>query len=160
MGYTTEFTGRLNFKEHIDAETKKLIDGLENTRRMKRNVGPEYGIEGEFYISGTGFHGDNREPNIIDYNEPPSTQPSLWLKWRITEDCKGIEWDGREKFKGYIEWLSYLRDKILVPRGIRFAYGQIFWQGENPDDVGVISSSDYDDRIHVRHLEATCKCVL
>jgi hypothetical protein len=78
MGYTTDFSGEFKLNKPLDPETERLMDGLNTTRRMKRNVDESiYGIEGEFYF-GSGSFGQDREENIIDYNSPPRTQPGLW----------------------------------------------------------------------------------
>ena len=104
---------------------------------MARSVGPEYGIEGEFYVDGTGWAGQDSDKNVINYNRPPSTQPGLWCQWIPTDDGCELVWDGGEKFYNYVEWLDYLIDKILAPRGYT-PNGECQWFGEERDDVGVI----------------------
>jgi len=91
MGYTTEFYGRLRLNKPVNDETKWILDNLNQTRRMKRNAGPEFGVEGEFYF---GIDG-----NVIDRNNPPNTQPGLWCQWCLTEDRQSIVWDGGESMK-------------------------------------------------------------
>ena len=137
MGYTTEFKGQFNLNKQLDPETKDFLTRLAHTRRMKRNVDPKYGVEGEFYAENMENFGQNDNSNIIDINRPPSTQPGLWLQWIPTENGLHIVWDGGEKFYHYIEWLQYLVDKILEPRGYRLS-GKVQWQGESIDDFGVI----------------------
>ena len=137
MGYTTEFQGQFNLDKPLDDEAHKLLVGLASTRRMKRDVGPEFGVDGEFYIAGNGFMGQDREPNVVDNNQPPSTQPSLWLQWVPTDDRLHIEWDGGEKFYAYVDWLRYLIAKILAPKGYVLS-GRVKWRGEDFDDLGVI----------------------
>ncbi len=39
-------------------------------------------------------------------------------------------WNGAEKFYNYVEWLQYLIDKILAPRGYTLN-GECQWFGEN-----------------------------
>lgn len=137
MGYSTDFEGKLKFNKQLSVDDLNFLKKLANTRRMKRNVGPEYGIDGEFYVDGGGMMGQDREDNIVDYNEPPQTQPSLWLDWEPTEDGWYLEWNGTEKFYSYIEWLEYLIEKILKPKGYSLD-GEITWQGEEPSDIGKI----------------------
>lgn len=141
MGYTTYFEGRLKFDRPVEDETFKLVNGLANTRRMKRKVDPKYGVDGEFYIDGEGFMGQGSEDNIVDHNTPPETQPSLWLQWNINDDHEHLEWDGSEKFYSYIEWLEYLIEKIFDPKGYKLN-GEIEWTGEDPDDRGMIKVVD------------------
>lgn len=139
MGYTTEFEGRFTTDRPLDDNTLELLVGLNNTRRMKRRVGPEYGVEGEFYIEGAGFAGQTPDKTIIDYNSPPSTQPSLWCQWQINEEDKQtIAWDGGEKFYNYVEWIQYIVQRILSPRGYSLS-GAVTWQGEDRSDIGKIT---------------------
>lgn len=136
MGYTTDFSGSFNVSPALSTKHKDFFTKLATTRRMKRNVGPEYGVEGEFYIEGKGAYGQDRENNIIDYNCPPKTQPSLWCHWIPTEDGTAFEWDGGEKFYNYIEWLEYIVT-FLAPLGY-VVNGEVEWQGEDSDDRGLI----------------------
>lgn len=129
MGYTTDFTGRFDLNKVLDAETLALLKGLNETRRMKRNI-DGYGIEGEFYFK-------DEVTGVVDHNRPPRSQPGLWCGWMPTSDAKGIEWDGGEKFYEYVEWLQYLVDKVLAPNGYKLT-GVVAWRGENSDDLGAI----------------------
>ena len=143
MGYSTDFDGRLNINKPVDAETEKVLVGLNTTRRIKRNVDEAlYGVEGEFYFEGKGCFGQDEEENVIDYNCPPRTQPNLWCAWCLAGDNQGIVWDGGEKFYDYVEWLQYIRDSILTPRGYTLESGNIEWQGEEMGDRGLITAKD------------------
>jgi len=146
MGYTTDFWGEFDIDKPLDDETYELLIGLNETRRVARDVGPEFGTEGEFYVKGTGFKGQGEDSSIIDNNKPPSTQPGLWCQWRPTEDRTYIEWDGDEKFYQYEEWLEYLIEKILKPRGYSLT-GRISWQGEETDDMGTLDVLDNEIRV-------------
>lgn len=141
MGYTTDFEGQFDIDKPLDDETYDFLVKLNNTRRMARRLGPEYGVEGEFYVDGGGDFGQGPESSIIDYNKPPRTQPGLWCKWIPTEDRKGIEWDGAEKFYDYVEWLEYIIASILKPRGY-IVNGEVTWQGEANSDMGKIVVKD------------------
>jgi len=144
MGYTTDFEGQFDINKAVDIKTFNLINGLANTRRMKRAGLPEkYGVDGEFYFEPEDFKdcGQSDKPKlgtIVDDNTPPSTQPSLWLQWIITDDYKHIQWDGNEKFYCYVEWLEYIINKILKPRGY-VVNGIVRWRGEEFDDIGTIT---------------------
>jgi len=137
MGYTTDFEGSFNITPVLSQKDNEFLTKFSETRRMARNVGPEYGIEGEFYVDGTGWAGQDSDKNVINYNRPPSTQPGLWCQWIPTDDGSELVWNGGEKFYNYVEWLDYLIDKILAPRGYTLN-GECQWFGENRDDVGTI----------------------
>ena len=137
MGYTTDFEGSFNITPVLSQKDNEFLTKFSETRRMARNVGPEYGIEGEFYVDGTGWAGQDSDKNVINYNRPPSTQPGLWCQWIPTDDASELVWNGGEKFYNYVEWLQYLIDKILAPRGYTLN-GECQWFGENRDDVGTI----------------------
>jgi len=142
MGYSTDFTGKFKVDKPVDEETAKLLKGLASTRRMKRNLSG-YGVEGEFFVGNTENFGQNKTPDVVDYNSPPSTQPSLWCQWLLQEDNQTIEWNGAEKFYMYIEWIKYLIDKILKPRGY-FVNGEVYWFGEDREDLGKIIIKNND----------------
>lgn len=137
MGYTTDFNGRFKLNRKLKKADQTFLAKLSETRRMKRNVGPEFGVEGEFYVDGKGFAGQDEDSTILNYNEPPETQPGLWCQWIPSKDGKFIEWDGGEKFYDYVKWLKYLIEKILAPRGY-ILNGEVEWQGEDNRDVGKI----------------------
>lgn len=142
MGYTTDFYGRLKFNKQLSIDDKTFLEKLARTRRVARNVDPEYGVEGEFYVDAEGNFGqDFGSDNIIDYNRPPRTQPSLWLQWVPTEDGWYLEWDGSEKFYNYVEWLEYLIDRVLGPKGY-ILNGELEWEGEESGDLGKIIVTD------------------
>ena len=141
MGYTTDFSGRFELDKPLAPKMKKFLTLLNETRRMKRNVDEAFGIEGEFFVFGTGNYGQDQDNSIVDYNQQPSTQPSLWCQWVPNEDGTAIEWDGGEKFYAYSEWLFYLINKILAPNGYTLN-GTVIWQGEETGDVGKIHVVD------------------
>lgn len=145
MGYTTDFTGSFKVDREVDDSTLELLLGLASTRRMARNVGPEFGIEGEFYVK-------DDPVGVMSYNEPPVTQPGLWCQWLISEDDRRtIAWDGGEKFYHYVGWIEYLIAKVLAPRGYKLS-GDVYWLGEDLSDRGTIMVRDnvvktFDSRI-------------
>jgi len=137
MGYTTEFSGKFDLNKPLDEETFTFLKKLANTRRVKRNVDPKYGVEGEFYVDGTGYMGQDINPSVIDNNNPPRTQPSLWCDWEPTNDRKSIEWNGAEKFYDYVEWIVYIIEKVLAPKGY-VLNGEVKYRGESFNDRGTI----------------------
>src|ERR1039458_3667962 len=105
MGYTTDFDGQFNLDRELSDDDYEFLVKFNETRRMKRNV-EGYGVDGEWFVDGTGFAGQDHDATIVEYNGPPSTQPGLWCQWRPTEDHKAIEWDDGEKFYNYVEWIE------------------------------------------------------
>lgn len=136
MGYTTSFDGEFKIDRPVDNDTYNLLKGLNETRRMARNI-KGYGVEGEFYVDSKDDSGQVRTPDIIDYNRPPRTQPGLWCNWTILEDKQTICWDGGEKFYYYVEWLEYIVERILKPKGYVLS-GSCKWKGEESEDLGKI----------------------
>lgn len=147
MGYTTDFSGQFNLNKQLSPKMQQFLKLFNETRRMKRNTDEAFGVDGEFFVFGGGDFGQASEPNIINHNQPPSTQPSLWCQWTPTEDGMGIEWDGGEKFYSYTEWLVYLIHKILAPNGY-VLNGVVEYSGEETSDVGEIVV--VDNRVFVR----------
>jgi hypothetical protein len=144
MGYTTEFNGRFELDKPLAGKDKEFLDKLSKTRRMKREFeGHAYGFEGEMYVDGGGDFGQHHEGSITDYNSPPASQPSLWCGWTPNEDGTAIEWDGGEKFYGYVEWIEWIIDKVLEPRGYKLT-GDVDWRGEEWSDSGTILVNDND----------------
>lgn len=140
MGYTTDFFNEsLKLNKQLSLDDKSFLDKLAATRRVKRNV-EGYGVEGEFYVDGKGFMGQDNDSTVVDGNSPPSTQPSLWCQWKPTEDGWGLEWDQGEKFYNYVEWLEYIIN-WLEPRGY-VLNGSVDWVGEDSDDKGRIVVKD------------------
>jgi hypothetical protein len=154
MGYTTDFTGHLNFDKPLTAEQVKYIQTFSRTRRMARDVkelrrlyngeyglNGNYGKEGEYFCKNDGDHGQTQDASIITYNHEPSTQPSLWCQWTVSDDGARLEWDGGEKFYSYVEWLEYMIANFFRPWGC-LLNGEIKWQGEDSEDVGKIIVAD------------------
>ena len=137
MGYTTDFSGRFELNKELTPKMAQYLKMFNETRRMGRNTDEVFGVQGEFFVFGGGNFGQNQEPNIIDYNKAPSTQPGLWCQWTPSDDNMGIEWDGGEKFYYYSDWLVYLIYKVLAPNGY-VLNGVVTWQGEEIGDVGEI----------------------
>ena len=67
--------------------------------------------------------------------------PSFWCQWVPHEDGEYIVWDGEEKFYAYEEWLVYIIDNLLTPKGY-VLNGDVKWQGEDMDDRGILTVKD------------------
>ncbi len=156
MGYSTEFRGEFVFNKPLTKKQTDYIKLFTETRRMKRNTDAlngwfkgnkgligrtkdHYGIDGEFFVGGVGFMGQDKDPSVLDSNEPPITQPGLWCQW-ITNG-KTLYWNGAEKFYNYTEWLKYMIENFFIPWGI-VLNGEVKWRGEDWDDNGIIEVMD------------------
>lgn len=149
MGYSTEFEGEFVCSPKLNTDQVDYLNKLAQTRRMARDnsklklsdlnkrLGLGLGEQGEYYVHGGGFGGQDREDSILDYNTPPRTQPGLWCQWAPTEDGEAIGWDGGEKFYNYINWIKYIIQNFLKPWGV-VLNGEVTWQGEDYDDFGKI----------------------
>ena len=127
------------------------IKKFNDTRRMKRNADaaeslPDplrlalnlpVGVEGDYFVGGLGFAGQDDDPSVLDHNNSPSGQPGLWCQWTTNNYGTTIQWDRGEKFYGYIEWLKYIIEHFLQPWGF-VINGEVKWQGEDSRDKGVI----------------------
>ena len=155
MGYSTDFYGSVTFNKPITEELKNYINKFGETRRMKRDVEkikktfPDWekncfngnlGVDGEYFVGGNGFMGQDRDDSIVNYNYPPETQPGLWCYWMIDDDGN-LVWNGGEKFYEYGEWLTYLIENFLAPSGY-VCNGEIEFQGEDMSDFGTIYVND------------------
>lgn len=153
MGYTTDFTGSFRVDKKLDDATFELLKGLSSTRRMARKgLDKTMGIEGEFFVDGKGFAGQDDDASVVDHNRPPSTQPGLWCQWAPVREDDGdyICWDGGEKFYEYVEWIQYLIKSVLAPRGYTIT-GVVKWQGEEMDDRGKLTITK--NKITTKRLE-------
>lgn len=154
MGYSTDFSGEFTLSRPLTDREASYIRTFSGTRRMKRDVAVlqslyggqhglngDYGQEGEYFAFDDGNFGQQNDKSIINYNEKPTSQPSLWCGWTIGQDSNSIVWNEQEKFYGYIEWLQYIIDRFLIPIGVT-ANGSMKWQGEDMDDRGKILVKD------------------
>jgi hypothetical protein len=180
MGYHTEFKGRFEVSRVLTNEEWEYIRKFNNTRRMKRDVSKlyelfkgkggnpflpyeeTYGNEGEYFVGGSGYGGQDRDDTIIDYNQPPGLitqgadedfqtyiereneqiksglcQPSLWCQWTVDDEGYYLIWDNGEKFYNYVEWLKYLINHFFSKWGV-ILNGKVQYQGEENGDVGII----------------------
>lgn len=154
MGYTTDFYGSLEFNKPVEPWLVDYIDKFNRTRRMKRDnekikelfpnwkelcFNGELGENGEYFVGGLGFMGQDKDGSVIDGNMPPITQPGLWCQWVIQDNQ--LVWDEGEKFYYYEDWLEYLIDNFFEPFGY-VLNGDIEWNGEDDDDFGIIHVED------------------
>ena len=169
MGYSTDFYGSVSFNKPVTDELKDFINKFSKVRHMRRDVNkikelfPDWinkcwkgdlGINGEYFIGGNGFMGQDRDTSVIAYNCPSQNQPGLWCQWIINDNGE-LEWDGGEKFYNYVEWLEYLIGHFFEPEGY-ILNGTIEFHGEDEDDFGNIvvvnNRVDIEYGIHVMDL--------
>jgi hypothetical protein len=153
MGYTTEFIGELKPDKPFSPELVEYLNKFANVRHMHRNNDTikklfpnwqdlcfkgELGTDGEYFIGGTGYCGQDEDDSIMPYhyNNPPITQPGLWCQWVVNKDGN-IAWDQNEKFYNYVEWLEYIIQNFIAPEGY-VLNGTLEYQGEDRDDHGCI----------------------
>lgn len=153
MGYTTTFTGKFTCTPALNADQVAYLKALADTRRMQRKgasklpdplreaVGLPVGNEGEYFVGGTGWAGQDHDETIVDYNNPPAAQPGLWCQWVPSDDGKFIKWDGGEKFYQYVEWIKYINENFLKPWGVKLS-GDVKWRGEESSDRGVMVANN------------------
>lgn len=126
MGYSTDFTGRLNFSRPLTVPEFRQLERLAN-----------YDSKDDGYYA--------------TFTDTPETIPDAYLQWQPTEDGEGLEWNGGEKFYEYIHWLRWLVKHYFKPRDI-VLNGQIQWQGEEIGDVGIIKV--VDNKVTTQKLKA------
>jgi hypothetical protein len=157
MGYTTDFNGDFGLDKVLAPEHKAYLQKFAQTRRMKRKeeltleredpirdaAELPVGYDGAYFVGelgdfGQGIgHNQKGIPDLVDYNNPPSGQPSLWCQWVPSDDGYSIKWDGGEKFYHYVEWIEYLIEHFLKPWGYTLN-GEVEWYGEDANDRGMI----------------------
>jgi hypothetical protein len=139
MGVYTEkyvFEGCIEIIPYLQEDVVKLINGLSETKRMKRDIKKlaeklnisenecyeKYGIDGEFYYEPSEFdfehHDLKYDETIVNDYRPPSTQPCQYLHWKIENNNK-IVWDGTKKFQYFEDWIEYIIVRILKPQGYK-----------------------------------------
>lgn len=146
MGYDTQFDGKFTLDKPLELKHFNYLNAFSGMRHTKRNcektrklddpirnaVNYPVGREGEFYVGGSEDNG-----SVIDDNNPPESQPSLWCDWVPSEDGTAIEHNCGEKFCNYIEWIQYLLENFLIGWGYK-VNGSVKWQGEEINDRGII----------------------
>lgn len=157
MGYTTEFEGAFEFSTPVAPEHMTYLQTFSEVRHMKRDsakaeqlpdpvrvaAGLTIGQYGEYFVGGGGYAGQDEDRSVLDGNWEPPSQPGLWCGWTVNEFYGDylLEWNGREKFYSYVDWLEYIIRHFLVPWGYTIN-GEVRWRGEEFDDVGRITVKD------------------
>jgi hypothetical protein len=107
VGYTTEFTGSIRIEPPLNQHEVAYLRRFAEVRHMERERGP--------YYCGTGYAGQDIEPDVTDANRPCPGQPGTWCHWEPSEDGRELRWNGAEKFYYAPNWMAYLIDTFLAP---------------------------------------------
>ncbi|MBX7222294.1 MAG: hypothetical protein K1Y36_20260 [Blastocatellia bacterium] len=159
MGYDTDFYGAFIIEPPLSEPHWAYLVRFCGTRRMtldaeklarvsdpvREAVELPVGPDGAYYVASQNDHCiegirlvDQTEQEImVDRNQPPAGQPSLWCDWRPSLDRRRLEWNGNEKTYESAKWLQYLITHFLEPWGYVVS-GAVFWNGEAKGDQGVI----------------------
>ena len=105
----------------------------------------------------TDFEGSfsfNRPLTVAEKNELDEINDKDWrddenkpgeycyrCQWTSNETATALEWDGGEKFYGYVEWLKWLIKNFFKPKEI-LLNGKVLWFGEESRDLGKIIVKD------------------
>ena len=127
-GDCTELEGYFKVNKPLDEETQFIIRGLRHgmshrrdSQQLANHLGislevcfKNYGVDGQLYMEDNDIavmprqrHEEERIPN----------QPSTRFSWKYFPEEQAIRWDRSEKFYCYVEWIQYLIDYVLAPRG-------------------------------------------
>ena len=154
MGYTIEYIGRFELNKPLTEEHAKFLQDFAKTRHYHRVwsreeengrwfVDPEGSMKPNFkdkeyldMLHARTYDHEKRKAfelekyGCIDFNEVNPGMPSFYCQWIPTEDRKGIEWDGGEKFYNAEKWLRYIIENYLKPWGyvvngtVEFEHGE------------------------------------
>lgn len=70
--------------------------------------------------------------------------PGFYCQWvpdTLADGTSIIRWDYGEKFYDYVEWIQWLIENKLAPKGY-VLNGTCQWQGEESSDMGQIQITD------------------
>lgn len=106
MGYTTDFFGEFEIYPPLNKKENLFFNNFNETRRVERSVDSN----GRYYVA-DGYNQDSS--NILQNNNTPIGQPSLWCGFLASEDGKYIVWDGGEKTYSAANWIKYFITHFL-----------------------------------------------
>lgn len=106
MGYATDFSGQFRFNKPLSRKQETYLKAFSETRRMDRDpllvsslpdpkreaVGLPIGRSAEYFVGENGVCGQDRDSSILNYNDPPASQPGLWCKWIPTDGGDELIW--------------------------------------------------------------------
>lgn len=98
------FSGRFTLDKPLTLEHKEVLEDFWEEEHTDQN-------------------GQAVFPSAMGVDGKPA---SVYCQWMPSEDGMGLEWDGVEKFRAYVEWLEYLVSHFIQPWGYRLN-GSITW---------------------------------
>jgi hypothetical protein len=133
MGYKTTFTGELTITPPLSVKFIQYLRIFVKKRHFcMKQTNSDLGTEGEFSLDLI----SETDDNVLDYNKPPGTQPSLWCDWFLSNNGARIYPIDGNNYR-YAEWLIYLNEHFFTVMNNKLS-GQISWQGEHHNDHGII----------------------
>jgi hypothetical protein len=108
MGYTTDFIGHIEVAPHLNPAEQNYLLAFAASRRFDRPGGP-YEVPGN-----PSAERGERPADVDTYNATAPGQPSFWCDWVPCWNGHCLSYDGREKFYGATQWLTYLIDHFLA----------------------------------------------
>ena len=110
MGYTTNFDGKLKFKEELTASQIAMLDGF--------------------------LGKDRREIGFAEDNDTYETDGEYWyhIDLEFTEDYAGLRWDGSEKTYGMDCIINFITKQMRNKFPKFELVGELNAQGEDADD--------------------------
>lgn len=143
MAYINKVQGQFYISPNLSESHLEYLKRFTELRRMKRDpiktekrldivrksVNLPAGQEGEYYVGQYVSHYEQTSAeDVIDSNQPPITQPSLWCDWKFRKNrffmSKGDDELFYYEHDVYIKWFHYLLDNFLHPWGY-FVSGEI-----------------------------------
>ena len=158
MGYNTDYKGEFYIyktstgrKAKLPKKLGVLLVNLSRTRRMYRDVKKlaeflkisikeckeKFGNYGEFYFHNDNKMGQTHTPDIIDFNNPPPTQPGLWCNFTYDSKKNAVVWNSSEKTYDGTQWIDYIL-RILHKNGYEMR-GTMVWRGGELGPLGTIN---------------------
>lgn len=149
MSYETKIQGQFALYHPLEPNQTLYLQTFSNTRRMKRkasiarnmpdpiriNAKISLGKDAQFFTGGIGLHGQDKDPSIINFNQPPASQPGLWCPWTIFSDNQTIIPIHTKTPYEFNSWLHFIIENF-VKRWNNTLNGSIIWQGEKIEDRG------------------------
>lgn len=126
MGYTTDFDGTIEVVPPLTKEDAQYLYDFSEIRHQEVSIGGDF--------------------------------PGIWCQWVAIDHHLGnsaIGWDESEKFYSSAEWMKYIIDNILAPKGYMLN-GEIEAQGEDPEDrwrLVVINNKVFRQQAKVTFLQ-------
>ena len=111
------FIGELSINPPCSSDEVDFFNRWASTKRCVRNDD----TQGKYYAAVVGSdldgHGQSTK-NIVNVNDEPDGQPSLWCEFRISGDGSKLVWSGQEKFYSSPEWTAYIQEHFFAEKAL------------------------------------------